>query len=926
MERERIDALLALGETEYLIRTLEEELNTEYDEYGLFKLGQAYLLRGDSKKAANLMRRLHMVFPSGTLAQAGHRLTAAIASDRVSRYLEEELPSRTSNPEEKKKKQNAPALSPEITRYFEHVVGMHSLQRELDRFYKLVQFQKKRQQNRFNVELLKSSHFYIAGARGSGKSMTAEIIRDMLCDLGIRSRPQTAWLKKSIRAYASGDEPLPEEEFIFLDVREEMFEPENLPLLSVFLQRCRHTHSVLLMGTEELWEKGKHRLQDIIQLEVSIPRYSPEELLAILEKLAQKRAFLIHETAKKGLLRKLGLERNSSTFLNAITLNRMLDEGVQRMAERISGLEACSEAALVFLTREDFLLEEMPDIGKIIRELEELPGLRSVKAQVRQLVSAVQARQKLREADVLQKGGYGTLHMLFTGNPGTGKTTVARILGRIYHGLGVLSRGQVVECTRSDLVGQYQGHTAKAVREKVRMAAGGVLFIDEAYALCQGERDNFGREAVDELIAAIENNRQDMMVILAGYKEEMDTFLKTNPGFKSRIPNELYFEDYSPQEMTDIFRHMVVEKGMLLDVQVDQPLLCQLLELRSRAPDFGNARGVRNTLEKVISRMNNRISGQEHTSALDLSTITREDIQAVIGKEYEKHKTLDQLMEELNGLTGLAGVKKKISEMLDSIKVQEYIRQTEGLEQNTQGTMHLVFKGNAGTGKTTVARLLGQIYRELGLLKKNVFVEVSRADLVANYMGQTAAKVMEQVKKADGGILFIDEAYTLIQGKQDTFGTEAVGALVPVLENYRESLMVILAGYGPEMDAFLASNQGLTSRMSNEIFFEDYTQEELIRIFRHQARQRDLLLAEDCQQPLEALMARRSQCGDFGNARGVRNLLDQAETQKNSRIARQLRQNAVLERGAARTICAEDILAIDSAASDAARPMDEDRR
>lgn len=921
MERERIDALLMLKEVDYLIQALESELNSEYDEYALFKLGQAYLLKNDKEKAGKIMRRLSMVFPFGEVFQAGQRLNNALDSNTVSSYLEEEgLMLRQSQAVEEtehgdcfecEEKQKESSVSVEVRKYFEDegVVGLESVRIELDRFYKLFQFQKTRQEKRFHVELLKSTHFYVAGARGSGKTMVAKLIHKMLRDLGVGTQ-SIKW--EDWNALKVSDYKFPTDKTCLLV---ENAKPEEMPfLLERQLKLAKGGCSCILMGTQESWEKAVSEnpcLQDIVQAAVVIPPYSSKELLEIMQKMARKRSFFIHENAKKALIRKFDSEKNHAEFMNAITLNRILDKAIQEMAERFYELETDSESTMVYLTKKDFGLEEEMGIEDILKELDAMPGLHSVKEQVNLQVAAVQVEQKSRKAGSLRKDSYGALHMRFTGNPGTGKTTVARMLGKIYYQLGVLSNGHVVECTRSDLIGSYMGQTAKLVREKVRAAAGGVLFIDEAYALCQNERDIFGQEAVNELIAAIENHRSNMMVILAGYKNEIDTFLSTNPGFKSRVEKEIHFEDYSVSEMVEIFHHMVRAKGMVIDLDADQ-LLYRVLEVKSKVPDFGNARGVRNVFEEITAAMNQRIQNlaMQPSNYNVYDTITKADIEKVIGKEYETQKTIDELIEELNSLTGLSGVKQKVQEMLDDIRVQEYIRQTEGTESKTYGTLHLVFKGNAGTGKTTVARILGQIYKELGLLKRNVFVEVNRADLVANYQGQTATKVMEKVKEAEGGILFIDEAYTLINDEKDSFGKEAVGTLVPVLENYRDRLMVILAGYGPEMDAFLETNQGLASRLSNEIFFEDYTEEELEKIFRHQAEKRGLLLAEDCGIPLASLISQRCKVKDFGNARGIRNLLEQIEKKKNSRIASLLRQHTVLDRGAARTICAEDIQAI----------------
>jgi SpoVK/Ycf46/Vps4 family AAA+-type ATPase len=598
--------------------------------------------------------------------------------------------------------------------------------------------------------------------------------------------------------------------------------------------------------------------------------------------------------------------------MNAISLNRMLDKAAVKMAERYYDKSDTSEADMVYLMPEDFETEMGEEnLDELLAELENLTGLHAVKAELRKRIEAIVAQQKAEEAGSERKDGNGTLHMLFTGNPGTGKTTVARLVGRIYQALGVLPRGgNMVECTRSDLVGQYQGHTALKVREKVKEAMGGVLFIDEAYALCRDDKDTFGHEAVDELIAAIENSRGSMMVILAGYKKEMKEFLKSNPGFSSRIRKQIEFEDYSVDEMTEIFQSMVRGKKMQLAPDANEALQ-QMLEVRSKIPDFGNARGVRNLFEEVVEALNERLVRESvgmPLSGEQYDTICKEDIECVAGKKLEGEKTLEELLEELNSLTGLGSVKAKVQEMVDDLQVKAYMKE-QGLDvAEGHGTLHMVFKGNAGTGKTTVARLIGQIYRKLGVLKKNVFVEVGRKDLVANYLGQTATLVLKKVEEADGGILFIDEAYTLVNGAHDDFGLEAVNTLVAELENRRASLMVIVAGYADEMQKFLDANQGLASRLSNEILFEDYTIDELMSIFVSMVKKKGMLLSPGLEESVRQMITEeKAAVKDFGNARGVRNILERIEKKKSSRIAARMRAGDTPSREEFMTITQEDL-------------------
>lgn len=949
MERTKIDELLTGGQIDELIETLEEELKLEYDEYSMLKLGQAYLLQDDTKKAKKLMRRLKMIFPAGEFLEDEALLISAIELDDIPRYLENaglvnavpqpEMPTEQSKPlglaalASGGKKRKERVVPENIKEYFSNVVGLENVQFELDKFFKLLRFQNERKQNQFNADLLKSTHFAITGARGCGKTMVGQIIGNMLYDFGVRANGQAVRAEaRDLQAAYNSDQSGGITSFlanvtdgtVIIENLQDLFDDDQgtgntARMVLIELEKVMRTRkddiSIILTGSVQSLKKAltlNDTLQDALHTTIEISPYSTMELLAIAEKLAKERALLIHESAKKVLTRKIDLERSSAEFMNAITLGRFLDQASVKLAERYYQSDSDSEAAMVYLKQEDFEVEmEDESLEEILGQLESLTGLHSVKEQVKKRIEAIRMEQMIEDSGASRKGGQGTLHMLFTGNPGTGKTTVARMLGKIYQQLGILPRGNhMVECTRSGLVGQYQGHTAKLVQEKVKEAAGGILFIDEAYALCRDEHDTFGHEAVDELIAAIENNKDSMMVILAGYKKEMDEFLKSNPGFASRIRNKVNFEDYSVDEMAEIFGHMVKSKGMHLGPDTHDALH-NMLEIKSKVPDFGNARGVRNLFDEVLEAMNERILAMQsagaplHRNQFDI--VTKEDIEAVAGRKSAGEKSVEELIAELNALTGLSGAKRKVQEMVDDIQVKEYMKQ-QGLESNEKrSTLHLVFKGNAGTGKTTVARLLGQIYKKLGILQKNVFVEVGRKDLVANYSGQTATRVIKKVDEAEGGVLFIDEAYTLNGGERDEFGKEAINTLVAELENRRESLMVIVAGYEREMDQFLEVNQGLASRLANEIIFEDYTQDELLNIFRHQAKQRGLTLSDDCIEPLADLILERSQAKDFGNARGVRNLLEQIEKKKNSRIAALLRQNVVLDKTALTTICVEDL-------------------
>ena len=275
--------------------------------------------------------------------------------------------------------------------------------------------------------------------------------------------------------------------------------------------------------------------------------------------------------------------------------------------------------------------EELPPPEKIedlLAELDSYIGLQVVKDEVHDLINMVQV-YKLREQHDLPTTDM-SLHMVFTGNPGTGKTMMARMMARIYRSLGILSKGQLVEVDRSGLVAGYVGQTALKTQKVIEKAMGGVLFIDEAYALNGRSENDFGQEAIDTILKAMEDHRDDLVVIVAGYTELMDKFIHSNPGLESRFNRFLLFEDYSADEMFDIFK-MRCGKGYVLAPEAE-PLVRDYIAEESADGSFGNARGVRNIFEHILVAQNNRLAKMETVTREDLMTITPDDVLHARGK------------------------------------------------------------------------------------------------------------------------------------------------------------------------------------------------------------------------------------------------------------------------------------------------------
>ena len=270
------------------------------------------------------------------------------------------------------------------------------------------------------------------------------------------------------------------------------------------------------------------------------------------------------------------------------------------------------------------------DMKDLLAELDGYIGLQTVKEEVHNLINMASVYQLRRQHDLPTTDM--SLHMVFTGNPGTGKTMMARMMARIYRSLDILSRGQLVEVDRSGLVAGYVGQTAIKTQKVIEKAMGGVLFIDEAYALNGRSENDFGQEAIDTILKAMEDHRDDLVVIVAGYTDLMDRFIHSNPGLESRFNRFLLFDDYTTDEMVEIFR-MQCKKGCYqLSDGVEELVRDYITEENDDPETFGNARGVRNIFEHILVAQNNRLATMETVTKEDLMTLTQDDVLHARGK------------------------------------------------------------------------------------------------------------------------------------------------------------------------------------------------------------------------------------------------------------------------------------------------------
>ncbi|KAF8553248.1 P-loop containing nucleoside triphosphate hydrolase protein [Imleria badia] len=619
-----------------------------------------------------------------------------------------------------------------------------------------------------------------------------------------------------------------------------------------------------------------------VPYQLTFADYTDKELLSMLEDLVYKRynGQMKVEEGLGGLyariaVKRLGRGRGRPGFGNARALQNMFAKIRERQAERVEKERRSGKQVDDFLlTKEDLI---GPDPSQVLpnsapwAKLQTLIGLDSVKDSVRNFFALLETNYQRELAE--KEPMLFSLNRVFLGSPGTGKTTVAKLYGQILADLGMLSNGEVVVKNPADFVGAHLGQSEKNTKSILESTQGKVLVIDEAYMLySKNATDPYKTSVIDTMVAEIQSvPGEDRCVLLLGYKDQMEEmFQNVNPGLARRfgIENAFTFEDFTEPQLVKVLELKLKDQDLSATADAKEVAREVLSRMKNR-PNFGNAGEVENLLGQAKARYQKRMASVPASQRMDV-VFEPQDIDPDFNRGQNASANLAKMFSDV---VGCDEVIKKLDEYQKIAKAMK----DNGLDMRTQIPSNFVFKGPPGTGKTTTARKLGQVYYDMGFLSSKEVVECSATDLVGQYVGQTGPKTKGVFEKALGKVLFIDEAYRLGEGH---FAKEAMDEVVGLMthERFMNKLVIILAGYDHQMNELLAVNPGLSSRFSEEIIFQNMSSEQCLELLDKDLQKNQIVVPElsDKTSPayveMQDVIAQMSALPSWGNGRDVKTL------------------------------------------------------
>ena len=829
-----------------------------------------------------------------------------------------------------------PKSEDEILAELDNYIGLQSVKDQIRAIVKTVKDNKERG---VAANKLITDHFLFTGNPGTGKTTFARKLGEVLASIGALPTGQFVeieaksllgqWLghteenvRKAVNKAMGG--------VLFIDEAYALsqstaatggggFGVDAINTLLPILENRRGEFVCIMAGyTKEMGEfvRTNPGIPSRCNVTIEFPDYNAKELEQLfrmfLKRNDYRTVFTLDPEADEMLPKvceKMYLKR-TDTFGNAREVRNLFDNAVKNASAR-------GEKGGVF-TYADIAGEDAVkgvSVEQVMKELDGFVGMKAVKEAIQRIAKEIAVQQRLIE---LGEAGEGLtkFNFILTGNPGTGKSTVARTFGKIFKALGVTSTDRITEKTPKDIISTYKGESAKQMNAAVNEAMGGVLFLDEAYDIepmdAAGQSTSFeGHDAIQALLTRMENDAGKFVCICAGYPKEMETFLNSNPGLKRRFSHFIHIDDYTAEELLEIYERAAKAKKYNFTLADDAARMKALNMFQNmvamKDEKFGNAGEAMKKVAETKTNINNRIAG------IDPANWTPEVLASVrlayaddIPYEEPEKISIEKCLAELNKLIGLDGVKASLTKLAHTINNEIESARVENRRPEIP-LGHYLFLGNPGTGKTTVARLMGQILYSMGALPSPKLVEVGIADLKGRYTGDSEAITKHIIDSAMGGILFIDEAYQL--AGNDDFCKSIMNVLLTRLENDRGKFVCIAAGYSYEMQAFIQSNSGIPSRFPerNWITFEDYNPEELFQIFMIYARKFGYTLDPLAENAVKAKLTLMYNNRDrtFGNGREARNLFDDVKSNLAGRLADEGGTHTPEER---KTITMEDVL------------------
>ena len=766
----------------------------------------------------------------------------------------------------------------------EGVIGMDNVKNKVKEFKQYAIYRKYADNKGMKIPN-SNMHMLFTGNPGTGKTMIARIIGQILYDAGIIEENKVIEVEgKDLKGRYIGESgPKTASKIdeaiggvLFIDeayaIGDDVFGKEVVATLIKSMEDRKDQFVVIFAGyPKEMQEfiNINSGINSRIGYKFHFNDYSETELLKIFNaKMARaKYEYSDREEVEKRVLKLCKVFSKKKDFGNGRFIDKVIQQTVIARATRDYTTETVNIISGEDIPSEEQLLStDVVEHESYQKQLDAIIGMDNVKKKIEEFARYVKFRKEVEEMNPQAKIPDSNMHMIFTGNPGTGKTTIARIMVDLLYDVGMIKERKYIEVERKDLVGEHIGKTAIKTGEIIERALNGVLFIDEAYSLAPADSGNdFGAEAIATLIKAMEDHKGDLVVIFAGYRDEMRRFEKINPGIASRIGYRFDFEDYSCNELVDMFSSRVISSGFAIDADA-LARVKTVVDYYRRKQNFGNGRFVARLWQDTLTK---------HSANYDeasLMKISEADIPSVAEMNNTSLKKSNNA--SLDEIIGLTEVKAQMEVFEKWVKFSVDARE-KGLKIPAT-SLHMIFSGNPGTGKTTVARIVAQKLYDLGIIMENKVIEADRSKLVSNHVGETALKTHDVIESAMGGVLFIDEAYMLAEeGNSNNFGAEAVNTLMKVMEDKKDDFVVIFAGYKKEMKDFLAINPGIESRIGYTFNFEDYTGEELLEIFEKKMKSYEFIVDEKAKDAALKVFKYFSHVPNFGNGRFVDKVIRQ---------------------------------------------------